>query len=159
MSAHALRFIEIDGKPHLCGCAASSSRRQPCRNSRRCSSCGKTAARPQRAPPPAAILSRRCSPSWSGEASAGAPATVSAVSGALLQKSRNLLIGIPSRKRGFLTDMNPIEMTFAKLKTMLRQAPERTIDGPWRRIGALLDQFSQKECANYFKASGYADSF
>jgi len=55
--------------------------------------------------------------------------------------------------------MNPIEMTFAKLKTMLRQAPERTIDGLWRRIGALLDQFSQKECANYFKASGYADSF
>ena len=53
--------------------------------------------------------------------------------------------------------MNPIEMAFAKLKTMLRQ--ERTIDGLWRRIGALLDQFSQKECANYFKASGYADSF
>jgi len=75
----------------------------------------------------------------------------------LLQKSRKTLKAIPSRKRGFLTDMNPIEMAFAKLKTMLRQ--ERTIDGLWRRIGALLDQFSQKECANYFKASGYADSF
>ena len=33
-------------------------------------------------------------------------------------------------------DMNPIEMAFAKLKTLLRQAPERTIDGLWQRIGA-----------------------
>jgi transposase len=55
-------------------------------------------------------------------------------------------------------DMNPIEMAFAKLKT-LRQAPERTIDGLWRRIGALLDQFSPSECANYFRAAGYGDSF
>jgi transposase len=56
-------------------------------------------------------------------------------------------------------DMNPIEMAFAKLKTLLRQAPERTIDGLWRRIGALLDQFSPSECANYFRAAGYGDSF
>ena len=56
-------------------------------------------------------------------------------------------------------DMNPIEMAFAKLKTLLRQAPERTIDGLWRRIGALLDQFSPGECANYFRAAGYGDSF
>ena len=34
-------------------------------------------------------------------------------------------------------DMNPIEMAFAKLKTLLRQAPERTRDGLWRRIGEL----------------------
>jgi transposase len=32
-------------------------------------------------------------------------------------------------------DMNPIEMAFAKLKTLLRQAPERTRDGLWGRIG------------------------
>lgn len=36
-------------------------------------------------------------------------------------------------------DMNPIEMAFAKLKTLLRQAPERTRDGLWNRIGELLD--------------------
>ena len=29
-------------------------------------------------------------------------------------------------------DMNPIEMAFSKLKTLLRQAPERTRDGLWR---------------------------
>jgi transposase len=55
--------------------------------------------------------------------------------------------------------MNPIEMAFAKLKTLLRQAPERTVDGLWRRIGALLDQFTPSECANYFRAAGYRDSF
>ena len=33
-------------------------------------------------------------------------------------------------------DMNPIEMVFSKLKTLLRQAPERTVEGLWRRIGA-----------------------
>ena len=55
-------------------------------------------------------------------------------------------------------DMNPIEMVFAKLKTLLRQKPERTRDGLWRRIGTLLDQFNPQECANYFRAAGYGDS-
>jgi transposase len=55
--------------------------------------------------------------------------------------------------------MNPIEMVFSKLKTLLRQAPERTVDGLWRRIGTLLDQFTPGECANYFRAAGYGDSF
>ena len=56
-------------------------------------------------------------------------------------------------------DMNPIEMAFAKLKTLLRQAPERTRDGLWHRIGVLLDQFTPDECANYLRAAGYAESF
>jgi transposase len=56
-------------------------------------------------------------------------------------------------------DMNPIEMAFSKLKTLLRQAPERTRDGLWRRIGDLLDRFTQNECANYFTAAGYGNSF
>jgi transposase len=56
-------------------------------------------------------------------------------------------------------DMNPIEMAFSKLKTLLRQAPERTRDGLWRRIGELLDRFTPDECANYLTAAGYRDSF
>jgi transposase len=56
-------------------------------------------------------------------------------------------------------DMNPIEMAFAKLKTLLRQAGERTRDGLWDRIGELLDRFTPDECANYFTAAGYGDSF
>lgn len=55
-------------------------------------------------------------------------------------------------------DMNPIEMAFAKLKTLLRQQPERTIEGLWKRIGELLGAFLPHECANYFKAAGYAHS-
>ena len=55
--------------------------------------------------------------------------------------------------------MNPIEMALAKLKTLLRQDPERTRDGLWNRIGELLDRFTTNECANYFHAAGYGDSF
>jgi transposase len=55
-------------------------------------------------------------------------------------------------------DLNPIEMAFAKLKTLLRQASERTVNGLWRRIGSRLDQFQPTECANYLRAAGYAHS-
>ena len=55
--------------------------------------------------------------------------------------------------------MNPIEMAFSKLKTLLRRAAERTRDGLWNRIGELLDCFTQDECANYFAAAGYRYSF
>ena len=55
-------------------------------------------------------------------------------------------------------DLNPIEMAFAKLKTLLRQTPERSVEGLWRRIGQLLDHFKPDECQNYFKAAGYGQS-
>jgi len=53
-------------------------------------------------------------------------------------------------------DLNPIEQVFAKLKTLLRKAAERTVEATWRRIGALLSAFSPAECANYFANAGYA---
>ncbi len=53
-------------------------------------------------------------------------------------------------------DLNPIEQVFAKLKTLLRKADERTIEATWQRIGKLLDHFSPQECANYLRNSGYA---
>lgn len=55
-------------------------------------------------------------------------------------------------------DLNPIEQVFAKLKTLLRKADERTTDATWRRIGKLLDRFSPQECANYIRNSGYAST-
>ena len=55
-------------------------------------------------------------------------------------------------------DLNPIEQVFAKLKTLLRKADERTIEATWRRIGSLLDCFIPAECANYLKNSGYAST-
>jgi transposase len=53
-------------------------------------------------------------------------------------------------------DLNPIEQVFAKLKTRLRKAEERTLEATWKRIGTLLDAFSPQECANYLRNAGYA---
>lgn len=55
-------------------------------------------------------------------------------------------------------DLNPIEMVFAKLKTLLRKADERSIAAVWNRIGALLPVFSPAECASYITHSGYAQT-
>ena len=52
-------------------------------------------------------------------------------------------------------DLNPIEQLFAKLKHLLRNAAERTIEAVCSAIGQLLDTFTPQECANYFKNSGY----
>ena len=53
-------------------------------------------------------------------------------------------------------DLNPIEQVFAKLKTLLRKAEERTIEAVWKRIGSLLKCFHPAECAAYFRNAGYA---
>ncbi len=53
-------------------------------------------------------------------------------------------------------DLNPIENAFAKLKTLIRSAAERTINGLQQQIGKALEAFSKTECANYFRHAGYA---
>ena len=55
-------------------------------------------------------------------------------------------------------DLNPIEQVFAKLKTLLRKAAERTIEATWQRIGALLPTVTARECANYFRNAGDAST-
>lgn len=55
-------------------------------------------------------------------------------------------------------DLNPIEQVFAKLKHLMRKAAERTVEATWRRIGTLLEQFSEQECANYLINAGYASA-
>jgi transposase len=55
-------------------------------------------------------------------------------------------------------DLNPIEQLFAKLKTLLRKAAERTVDAAWKRIGDLLTAFTPQECANYLTNAGYAST-
>ena len=52
-------------------------------------------------------------------------------------------------------DLNPIEQVFAKLKTLLRKAEERTVEAVWKRIGTLLKHFPPAEFANYLRNSGY----
>ena len=53
-------------------------------------------------------------------------------------------------------DLNPIEQVFAKLKTLLRKAQERTVEATWRRIGSLLSAFAPDEYSNYLVNAGYA---
>ena len=55
-------------------------------------------------------------------------------------------------------DLNPIEQVFAKLKTLLRHAAERTVEATWRRIGTLLPHFGPAECGHYFTHAGYAST-
>jgi len=55
-------------------------------------------------------------------------------------------------------DFNPIEQVFAKLKALLRKYSERTVDALWSRLGSLLESFTQRECRNYFRHSGYLSS-
>ena len=51
-------------------------------------------------------------------------------------------------------DLNPIEMVFAKLKTLLRKADERSIETTGRKIGDILTAFSAEECAAYLHHAG-----
>lgn len=53
-------------------------------------------------------------------------------------------------------DLNPIELAFAKLKTLLRAAAERTVDALEHTIGQLLERFSPQECRRYFRHCGYS---
>jgi transposase len=55
-------------------------------------------------------------------------------------------------------DLNPIELAFSKLKRLLREAAERTLDALWQTIGRLLERFSPAECANYIRHCGFAQS-
>ena len=52
-------------------------------------------------------------------------------------------------------DLNPIALAFSKLKKLLRDGAERTVDALWNLYGSILDQFSNEECRNYFKHGGY----
>lgn len=52
-------------------------------------------------------------------------------------------------------DLNPIEMAFAKLKTLLRKAKARTYDALWRAVGNICNLFEPQECWNYLKDTGY----
>jgi len=55
-------------------------------------------------------------------------------------------------------DLNPIELAFSKLKTLLRKHAERTRESLWNRIGKLVDEFNPTECRNYFRHCGYTEN-
>jgi len=70
----------------------------------------------------------------------------------LIERRGASLVYLPK----YSPDLNPIEMAFAKLKALLRRAAERSTEALWHRIGQLLGEFTPAECANYFRAAGYA---
>ena len=70
----------------------------------------------------------------------------------MIRKAGAHLLFLPA----YSPDLNPIEQVFAKLKTLLRKAEERTVEGLWKRIGQLISSFPSGECANYLRNSGYA---
>jgi transposase len=52
-------------------------------------------------------------------------------------------------------DLNPIEQAFSKLKTLIRKAKQRTIEGLWETCGRLLDCFTTSDFENYIRHCGY----
>jgi transposase len=52
-------------------------------------------------------------------------------------------------------EFNPIELVFHPLKTLLRKAAERTIDGLERRVGSFIRALDPSECVGYFRHAGY----
>lgn len=52
-------------------------------------------------------------------------------------------------------DLNPIEMVFAKLKTMVRKCAARTQETLSEAIAQVLRTFTENECLNYLRAAGY----
>lgn len=44
---------------------------------------------------------------------------------------------------------------FSKLKALLREAAQRTVDGLWGAIADCIPLVTQRECATYFEAAGY----
>ena len=52
-------------------------------------------------------------------------------------------------------DLNPIEMVFAKLKSLLRAAAIRTADALWNALRAIALALTPTECSNYIRHCGH----
>ena len=53
-------------------------------------------------------------------------------------------------------DLNPIEMVFSKLKTLVRAAAARTWEALLKAIAEALEAFTPQECLNFFRHAHYA---
>lgn len=70
-----------------------------------------------------------------------------------IQRAGAQLVYLPP----YSPDLNPIELAFAKFKTMLRKTAARTVEQLQTAIGRLLDNFSREECLAYFRHCGYSE--
>ena len=55
-------------------------------------------------------------------------------------------------------DLNPIELLFHPLKSFLRKAAQRTIEGLSRCVGSYIRGLDPSECTAYFRHCGYEPS-
>ena len=55
----------------------------------------------------------------------------------------------------YAPDLNPIEMAFAKINTLIRKAAAKTYDQLWQASGNVCNLFKDAECYNFIKAAGY----
>ena len=53
-------------------------------------------------------------------------------------------------------DLNPIEMAWAKVKSLLRTAAARTVDGLHTAIGPALRAITEQDARGFFRHAGYA---
>ena len=56
-------------------------------------------------------------------------------------------------------DLNPIEMVFSKLKTLVRKWKLRKVSELWHKLGELCDVFAPQECLHYLQHAGYKNKF
>lgn len=70
---------------------------------------------------------------------------------ALLEAQGNQILFLPP----YSPDLNPIEMAFSKLKTLIRKGAARTYQALWNLVEKVCDLFPARECQNYFRAAGY----
>src|SRR5271165_5385302 len=68
-----------------------------------------------------------------------------------IEKARATLRYLPK----YSPDLNPIEMSYSKFKTLLRKVAARTVPALNRAIRSFIPQLSPQECANYFRHAGY----
>jgi transposase len=53
-------------------------------------------------------------------------------------------------------DLNPIEMAWAKVKSLLRKTAARTVDGLHQALGPALDAITEQDAQGFFRHAGYA---
>jgi transposase len=80
------------------------------------------------------------------------PAHKSAEAKALVEGVGATLLRLP----GYSPDLNPIEMSFSKLKSMLRKEKIRDVGKLQEFLQCSVHCFSQIECENYFRHAGYS---
>jgi transposase len=55
-------------------------------------------------------------------------------------------------------DLNPIEMAFAKLKSLLRARAIRTVAALWNALRPVIECCTPDECSNFLRHAGYFQS-